>query len=96
MPFVQDGFVFRLTVGFQHEIVLYKKQVSANGTQRLCDNEKSSRLEYCYLTLPQLTSSLHGLVKSLVRRPSAVEGTPTDASIVLTFACDLEKELSPF
>jgi hypothetical protein len=52
--------LFRLTVGFSHEIVLHKKQVLPDGKQKLAANEKSAALEYQYLILPRLTSSLHG------------------------------------
>jgi Nrap protein nucleotidyltransferase domain 4 len=57
---VQDGYLFRLKVGFNHEIVLHKKQVLPDGKQKLSDNEESAALEYQYLTLPRLTSCLHG------------------------------------
>jgi hypothetical protein len=58
--YVQDGYLFRLTVGFNHEIVLHKKQVLPDGKQKLATNEESAELEYQYLVLPRLTSSLHG------------------------------------
>ena len=54
--------MFRLTVGFQHEIALHKKQVLPDGKLKLSDTDKSMALEYHYLTLPRLTSCLHGFV----------------------------------
>ncbi|KAG1669163.1 Nucleolar protein 6 [Nymphon striatum] len=59
----KDGYVFRLIVSCQKEIVLRKTTANPDGMKVLRDNPESLLLEHQIITLPKLTSSIHGLVK---------------------------------
>ncbi|XP_046624374.1 nucleolar protein 6 isoform X1 [Neodiprion virginianus] len=58
---MKGGFVFRLTVAHQKELVLLKQQIGDDGVIRYRDNEESIELEKKLFHLPKLTSALHGL-----------------------------------
>lgn len=58
---MKDGFVFRLTVAHQKEIVLLKQQIGDDGVIKYRDNNESTELEKKLFYLPKLTSALHGL-----------------------------------
>lgn len=57
---MKDGFVFRLTVAHQKEIVLLKQQIGDDGVIKYRDNNASIELERKLFQLPKLTSALHG------------------------------------
>ncbi|XP_012256852.2 nucleolar protein 6 isoform X2 [Athalia rosae] len=58
---MKDGFVFRLTVAHQKEIILLKQQIGDDGVIKYRDNNESIELERKLFQLPRLTSALHGL-----------------------------------
>ena len=59
---LQDGYVFHVVIGCIHEIALSKAQILPDGRVKPCSSEAVSEVEYQLVTLPRLTSLLHGCV----------------------------------
>ena len=58
----QDNYVFRLRVGYHHEIALLKMVRSPGGMLKMVTTEAAHRLERDLVALPKLTTALHGCV----------------------------------
>ena len=52
--------MFRVMIGSIHEIALSKTQTLSDGRMKQHDNESVSEIEYQLVTLPRMTSLLHG------------------------------------
>ncbi|KAK2165674.1 hypothetical protein NP493_1357g00033 [Ridgeia piscesae] len=58
---LKDNYVFRLRVGYLHEIALLKTVRSPTGMTQLVSTQEAQRLERDLVSLPKLTTALHGL-----------------------------------
>ena len=58
----QDNYVFRLRVGYHHEIALLKMVRSPAGMLKMVTTDEAQRLERDLVALPKLTTALHGWV----------------------------------
>ena len=56
----QDNYVFRLRVGCHHEISLLKRVRSPTGMTQMVSTQDAQRLERDLVSLPKLTTALHG------------------------------------
>ena len=52
--------MFRLEVGYTKEIALLRVATSSDGTTKVEDNPASQTLEHRLVSLPKLSSTLHG------------------------------------
>jgi len=57
--------VFHVVIGCIHEIALSKTQALSDGRMKPCNIEGVCEIEYQLVTLPHLTSLLHGSVTLL-------------------------------
>ncbi|XP_067887760.1 nucleolar protein 6 [Heterodontus francisci] len=67
----QDGYVFRVQVGYHREPLILKEIQTPDGMLKYRDTEESLQLELETIHLPYLTSTLHGLQQ----QHSAYSGT---------------------
>ena len=56
----QDGYVFRLEISYLKEIALLKLVTTEEGMTKTVDTPEAKLLERQLVTLPTLTSTLHG------------------------------------
>ncbi|XP_064608729.1 nucleolar protein 6-like [Liolophura sinensis] len=57
----RDGFVFRLKIAYLHEITVLKTVKTPDGMVQMRDTAESVELEREVVSLPKLTSTLHGI-----------------------------------
>ena len=57
---MQEGYVFRVEVGYQREISLRRMVTTVDGMVKMMETDEASRLEQMLVAQPKLSSTLHG------------------------------------